>query len=79
MTDYRERMRHTSPDGQSEVTVEEGDHGLCRFTIWRLYDPAPDIPEVGVPTWVPSETSGLYQTVADAEAAASASCTWINA
>ncbi len=79
MTDYRERMRHRSPDGRSEVTVEEGDHGLCRYTIWRLYDPAPDIPEIGGATWVPSETSGFYQTLAEAEAAASATCTWFNA
>ena len=78
MTDYRERLRHVRPDGQSEVTIEEGDHGLFSFTVWRLYDPAPDIPEVGGPTWVPSKTSGLYATLADAEAAAASECTWVN-
>lgn len=77
MTEYREWMRQVSPDGHSEVTVEVGDHGLCRFTIWRLYDPAPDIPEVGGPIWVPKETSGFYETVADAKAAAGAVCPWL--
>lgn len=72
-------MRHASPDGQLEVTVEEGDHGLSRFTLWRLYDPAPDIPELGGPTWIPAETSGLFRTVADAEKAASATFGWLKA
>lgn len=79
MTEYRERMRHASPDGQLEVTVEVGDHGLCRFTLWLLYDPAPDVPELGGPTWIPSKTSGFYQTVADAEEAAFASYAWLKA
>lgn len=77
MTEYRERLRHSSPDGQFKVTVEEGDHGLSRFTLWRLYDPAPDIPELGGPTWVPAKTSGFYHTVALALEAASANFSWL--
>jgi hypothetical protein len=79
MTEYREHIRHSSSDGELEVTVEQGDHGLCRFIFWRLYDPAPDIPELGGQTWVPSKTSGFYQTIADAEEAALATSTWLKA
>lgn len=77
MTEYIEHKRLQSPDGTREVTLEEGDHGLCRFVTWKLYDPAPDIPEVGGLTWALDEFSGFYASLSEAEEAAWASISWL--
>lgn len=77
MADYVEWKRLESADGLAAVTIEESDSGLCNFTVWKFYDPAPEIPEVGGPVWVISRESGLYATPADAEAAARAEITWL--
>ena len=77
LTEYMERRRIESPDGSQAVVLEEGDHGLCRFVTWRLYDPAPDIPEVGGPTWVLDKFSGFYGSLAEAEAGARAEIDWL--
>ncbi|MCE3288858.1 MAG: hypothetical protein K0R83_870 [Caulobacter sp.] len=79
MTTYIERKRSESPDGLRAVTIEEGDHGLCRFVTWKLYDPAPDIPAVGGPTWTLDEFSGLYGNLAETEAAAASDIAWLEA
>jgi hypothetical protein len=77
MTDYVEHKRLESLDGLRAITVEEGDHGLCRFVTWRLYDPAPDIPEQSALTWVPDRFSGLYENLEQAEAAARSEIDWL--
>jgi hypothetical protein len=70
MTIYSEHKRFERSDGNAAVTIEMADHGLCRFVTWKLYDPAPDIPEIGGPAWVPTKWSGLYENLNQAEAAA---------
>ena len=77
MTAYIEHKRLQNPDGTQEVTIEEGDHGLCRFVTWKLYDPAPDIPEIGGPTWTLDEFSGHFASLAEAEEAAKAQIGWL--
>lgn len=77
MTEYIERKRIQSPDGTREVSLEEGDHGLCRFVTWKLYDPAPDITEVGGLTWTLDKFSGFYSSLAETEEAAKAQISWL--
>ena len=77
MTEYVEHKRLESPDGLRAVTIELGDHGLCRFVTWKLYDPAPDIPEVGGLTWTFGEFSGFYESLSEAEDAAKMQLGWL--
>lgn len=79
MTEYAENARFESPDGLRAVTLETGDHGLCRFVTWKFYDPAPEIPAIGGPTWMLDEFSGLYPNLSEAEAAAKAQINWLRA
>lgn len=72
MTEYSQRRRFERADGLAAVTIEESDVGLFQFVIWKLYDPAPDIPEVGGPVWIVSRSSGLYPTLSAAENSARA-------
>jgi hypothetical protein len=74
MTDYRERKRVVRADGLAQLTLEEGEHGLCRFVIWKHYNP-----ELGDLAWVPSRVSGFYPSTIEAEAAAAAEVDWLNA
>lgn len=76
MTMYIEINRFESPDGQAALTIEQGDHGLWRFIRWKLYNPAPDIPELGEAVWVPSKWSGLYESECEAEVGAFAEVYW---
>jgi hypothetical protein len=79
MTEYVERKRIESKDGLRAVTLELGDHGLCRFVTWKLYDPAPDIPEFGGLTWTLDKFSGFYASLSEAEAAATDQLFWLKA
>lgn len=78
MTTYVELKRAQRADGLAAVTIEEGDHGLCRFVTWKLYDPAPDIPELGGPTWTIVALSGLYENASEAEASAVIQVDWLD-
>jgi len=77
MTEYRDRQRYESPDGQSAITIEEGDHGLWRFTIWKWVAVQDNEDEFDHAYWLPSLSSGLYATAAEATAAARSRIDWL--
>lgn len=77
MTEYVQHKRMESPDGSRAITLEHGEHGLCRFVIWKLYDPSPENPEIGGLTWLPDEFSGIYASLSEAEEAAKAQLSWL--
>jgi len=76
MTEYRDRLRYESPDGQSAITIEQSDHGLWRFTVWKLVAAQGDEDEFDHAYWLPSFESGLYAAAAEATAAARTQVDW---
>lgn len=76
VTEYRYRQRYQSPDGQAALTLEEGDHGLWRFTVWKWVETQGDHSEFEHAYWLPSFQSGLYAAVAEATAAARTQVDW---
>lgn len=79
MTEYIEHKRFESPDGLRAVTLETGDHGLCRFVTWKFYNPVPEILALSGPIWMLDEFSGLYPNLSEAERAARAEIAWFPA
>jgi hypothetical protein len=79
MTEYSCQQRYESPDGQSAVTIEEGDHGLCSFTVWQWMAAQGDGSEFDHSYWSPSRCGGLYATLGEATEAAKAEVNWLKA
>ena len=77
MTEYSCQQRFESPDGQSAVTIEDGDHGLSRFTIWHGVVARGDDSDFDHAYWVPSRYSGLFATSGEAMEAARAELDWL--
>lgn len=77
--EYIEHKRFESPDGLEAVTLEKGDHGLCRFVTWKFYAPAPESSAFDGPAWMLDEFSGLYATLLEAETAARSQIAWLRA
>ena len=79
MTEYRDRRRFESPDRQSALTIEEGDHGLCRFTVWMWAAAQEGGDEFDHAYWAIDRRSGLYPTATEAEEAARSEVDWFRA
>lgn len=77
MTEYSCQQRYESPDRQSAVTIEAGDHGLHRYTVWKWVAVQGDGSEFDFADWVPSRESGLYADSGEAKAAAKADVDWL--
>jgi hypothetical protein len=77
MTEFSCQQRFESPDGQSAVTIEDGDHGLSRFTIWHWIVARGDNSDFDHAYWAPSRYSGLFATSAEAMEAARAELDWL--
>lgn len=77
MAVYRDLERYESPDRQSALTIEEGDDGRCRFTLWKWVPAVGDGGEFDHAYWSPNGYSGLYATAHEAEEAAKAEVDWL--
>ena len=77
MTEYICQHRYESTNGQSAVTIEQGDHGLYRFTVWRWAPAEDDGSEFDHAYWIPSLCSGLYSTLGEVIKAAEAEVGWL--
>lgn len=77
MPDCRELARYESADSQNALTVEEGDNGLCRFTLWSWVPALGDGSEWDHACWSPIRCSGLYATAEEADKAAKAEVDWL--
>ncbi len=77
MAIYDEVRRYESPDGMRAVAFFAGDHGRVRYSRLDWREPDPEAHHQITGYWLPTQQSGLYETLDDALNGAAAEIDWL--